>query len=67
MVRRLQERAQRHTDPSDADDAILLQQPQVTDLLDPGERANALVIDTTAAKACQKALAAVRCRLADAS
>ena len=67
MVRRLQERAQRHTDPSDADDAILLQQPQVTDLLDPGERANALVIDTTAANACQKALAAVRCRLADAS
>lgn len=67
MVRRLQKRAQRHADPSDADVAILLHQPQVTDLLDEGERPNALVIDTTDTKACQKTLAAIRCRFADAS
>ncbi len=67
MVRRLEERAQRHTDPSDANVATLLQQPRGTDPLDQAERANALLIDTTDTKACQKALAAVRCRLAATS
>jgi len=67
MVRRLEDRAQRHTDPSDANVAILLQQPQVTDLLDDGEQPNTLVIDTTDTKARQKALAAIQCRVAEAS
>lgn len=63
MVRRLTERGQRGTDPSDADAAILARQPQVADPLSDEERVSALLIDTTDPKASHSALAAIRQRL----
>ncbi len=62
-VRRLTERGQRGTDPSDADAAILARQPQVADPLSDEERMTALLIDTTDPKASHNALAAIRFRL----
>jgi hypothetical protein len=63
MIRRLAERGQRRTDPSDADAAILAQQPQAADPLDDEERARTLQIDTTDPQACHNALAGIRHRL----
>lgn len=60
MVRRLAERGQRRMDPSDADAAILAQQPQVADPLDDEERASTLLVDTTDPNASHNALAAIR-------
>ena len=61
MVRRLEERRQRHTDPSDADVEIL--KSQFADPLNDGERPSTLVIDTTHPKARENTLAAIRSRL----
>ena len=47
-------------DPSDADAAILAQQPQVADPLDDEERASTLLVDTTDPNASRNALAAIR-------
>ncbi len=63
MIRRLTERRQRGTDPSDADAAILARQPEVEDLIDDDERASTLVIDTIDPQASHNALAAIRRRL----
>ncbi len=64
MVRRLTERgSNRSTDPSDANAAILAQQPEVEDLLDDEERASTILIDTTDPRASHNALAALRRRL----
>lgn len=63
MVRRLEERGQRRTDPSDADVAILARQPQVTEPLDERDVASTLVIDTTDPEAPQNAVAALRGRV----
>ena len=60
LVRRLAERGQRRMDPSDADAAILAQQPQVADPLDDEERASTLLVDTTDPNASRNALAAIR-------
>lgn len=63
LVRRLAEREQHRTDPSDADAAILAQQRLVADPLNDEERANELLIDTTDPNASQNAVTAIRCRL----
>ncbi len=63
LVRRLAERGQQRADPSDADAAVLAQQPQVADPLDDEERASALLIDTADRQASHEALTAIRHRL----
>jgi aminoglycoside phosphotransferase family enzyme/predicted kinase len=62
MARRLKERAQRRTDPSDADAAILARQSRIAEPLDDEERASTILIDTTNPNESNNALAAIRCR-----
>jgi aminoglycoside phosphotransferase family enzyme/predicted kinase len=63
LARRVTERRQRGTDPSDADVAVLARQQEVAEPLDQEERASSILIETADPEAFQHALAAIRRRL----
>jgi predicted kinase len=64
LTQRIEMRRQSHGDPSDADVAVLDRQLQNMQPLSAGERGHVIEVDTSQARAYEKALAAIQNRLA---
>jgi len=63
LTQRLEMRQQLHTDPSDADVAVLEQQLQSMEPLGAAERMHVVAVDTSQARAYENVLAAIQDRL----
>jgi predicted kinase len=63
LTRRLEMRQRSHTDPSDAGIAVLEWQFQHMNPLDAAERLHVVLVDTSQARAYEKALAEIQDRL----
>jgi aminoglycoside phosphotransferase family enzyme/predicted kinase len=65
LTKRIEMRQQSHVDPSEADVAVLDRQLQSLEPLSAGERGHVIEVDTSQARAYEKALTAIQNRLAD--
>jgi predicted kinase len=68
LTQRVEQRARRRLDPSDADLTVLTEQLSTLEPLSPSERRRAITLDTTTTpEACHKAFIAIKDRLASLS